>query len=107
MINNFKMPTNKTAADALISQMRKQRADLENKLANLQKDNLKVKEKYESLKEHLVRNQKVISETKQHILDLQTKESQVIQALPGLYNSRSAARRARLKLKAAANKSKK
>jgi chromosome segregation ATPase len=106
MINNFKMPTNKTAADALISQMRKQRADLEKKLANLQNDNLKVRKKYESLKEHLVRNQKVISETKQHILDLQTKESQVIEALPNLYNSRSAARRARLKLKAAANESK-
>jgi alpha/beta superfamily hydrolase len=53
MINNFKMPTNKTAADALISQMRKQRTDLENKLTNLQKDNLKVKEKVEKLKAQL------------------------------------------------------
>lgn len=104
MKNNFNMPTNKTAADALLKELQKQKVSLSNKYDMMQKDYRAGVEKKKKIDAHLNKLIKSSESVKLSLNQIKVQESQIQSHLPQLYNSRSAARNARLKARKSATK---
>lgn len=104
MKNNFNMPTNKTAADALLQELHKQKISLSNKHSRMQADYRAAVEKKKKIDVHLGNLVKTSEEIKTSLEHIKVQEAQILSHLPQLYNSRSAARTARLKAREAAKK---
>lgn len=103
-MNKFNMPTNKTAADALLKELQKQKISLTNKIARMQRDHnagIRKKEKIDCHLRILINSKE---KAKASLEQIRKQETTINSSLPYLYNNRSAARNARLKVRKSAKK---
>lgn len=103
-MNNFNMPTNKTAADALLKELHKQRVSLSNKMTRVQNDYHQAVAKKDKIDNHIGNLTRTSREIKISLEQIKAQEDAIQARLPQLYNSRSAARNARLKARKSTKK---